>query len=110
MSRTSTIPLPIKPPIAPMLALLAHEMPRGSEWQYEMKVDGFRAIVFWDGDSLFIQSRDLKPLNRYFPELDDALRKVLPAGIVIDGEIVIEGPRGLDFDSLLLRIHPAESR
>ncbi|HEY4491868.1 MAG TPA: ATP-dependent DNA ligase, partial [Acidobacteriota bacterium] len=102
--------LPLKPPIDPMLALLVKEIPEGPDWQYEMKVDGFRAIVFWDGKELFIQSRDLKPLNRYFPELENGLKKVLPPGIVVDGEIVIEGPKGLDFDALLLRIHPAASR
>jgi ATP-dependent DNA ligase len=93
-----------------MLAELSREIPTGDGWQYEMKVDGFRAIVFWDGDELFIQSRDQKPLNRYFPELDQSLREVLPKGVIVDGEIVIEGPKGLDFDGLLLRIHPAASR
>jgi ATP-dependent DNA ligase len=102
--------LPVKPPIEPMLALLSREIPEGPEWTYEMKVDGFRAIVFWDGKELLIQSRDLKPLNRYFPELESALRKRLQPGIVVDGEVVIEGENGLDFDALLLRIHPAASR
>jgi ATP-dependent DNA ligase len=102
--------LPVKPPVEPMLALLEKKMPIGAEWQYEMKVDGFRAIVFWDGKDLLLQSRDLKSLNRYFPELVLALKKELPAGVVVDGEIVIESPRGLDFDALQMRIHPAESR
>lgn len=102
--------LPVNPPVAPMLAALELEIPTGPVWQYEMKMDGFRAIVFYDGNELFIQSRDLKPLNRYFPELDEQLRKSLPSSIVVDGEIVIEGPKGLDFDALLLRIHPAASR
>src|SRR5262245_29741218 len=102
--------LPLQPPIPPMLATLSREIPEGPNWHYEMKVDGFRAIVFWDGDEIYIQSRDLKPLNRYFPELDEQLRTSLPPGIVVDGEVVIESDSGLDFDSLLLRIHPAASR
>jgi ATP-dependent DNA ligase len=93
-----------------MLAKLTDEIPRGGGWQYEPKWDGFRAIVFRDGDEVFIQSRDLKPLDRYFPELPPALRATLPERCVVDGEVVIAGPRGLDFDSLLLRIHPAASR
>jgi ATP-dependent DNA ligase len=93
-----------------MLAKLTAEIPRGGGWQYEPKWDGFRAIVFRDGDEVFIQSRDLKPLDRYFPELPPALRATLPERCVVDGEVVIAGPRGLDFDSLLLRIHPAASR
>jgi ATP-dependent DNA ligase len=102
--------LPFSPPLEPMLARLAAEVPDGSGWLYEPKWDGFRAIVFRDGDEVFIQSRDLKPLDRYFPELPPVLREGLPPRCVIDGEIVIPGPAGLDFDSLLLRIHPAASR
>jgi ATP-dependent DNA ligase len=102
--------LPVKPPLDPMLALLSRELPDGDGWLYEPKWDGFRAIVFWDGKEMFIQSRDLKPLDRYFPELHDRLREILPAGVVVDGEVVIAGPNGLDFDALLLRIHPAASR
>lgn len=102
--------LPIQPPIHPMLAVLQKIIPQGSDWQYEMKVDGFRAIVFWDGNELLIQSRDLKTLNRYFPELEKNLKTVLPPNVVLDGEIVIEGSKGLDFDALLQRIHPAASR
>jgi ATP-dependent DNA ligase len=102
--------LPFSPPLEPMLARLAAEVPDGSGWLYEPKWDGFRAIVFRDGDEVFIQSRDRKPLDRYFPELPPVLREGLPARCVIDGEIVIPGPAGLDFDSLLLRIHPAASR
>jgi ATP-dependent DNA ligase len=104
------VDLPFQPPIEPMLAKLTEEIPRGGGWQYEPKWDGFRAIVFRDGDEVFIQSRDLKPLDRYFPELPPALRATLPERCVVDGEVVIAGPRGLDFDSLLLRIHPAASR
>jgi len=102
--------LPFQPPIEPMLAKLADEIPTGAGWQYEPKWDGFRALVFRDGDEVFIQSRDLKPLDRYFPELPPALRANLPDRCVLDGEVVIAGPDGLDFDSLLLRIHPAASR
>jgi len=93
-----------------MLAKLSAELPPGEGWLFEPKWDGFRAIVFRDGDETFIQSRDLKPLDRYFPELPPALRASLPERCVVDGEIVIPGNEGLDFDSLLLRIHPAASR
>jgi ATP-dependent DNA ligase len=93
-----------------MLARPQASLPEGEGWAYEPKWDGFRAVVFRDGDELLIQSRDLRPLNRYFPELEAPLRDALPARAVVDGEIVIAGPRGLDFDALLLRIHPAASR
>jgi ATP-dependent DNA ligase len=93
-----------------MLAKLTDEIPTGSGWQYEPKWDGFRAIVFRDGAETYIQSRDLKPLDRYFPELPPALMAALPQRCVLDGEVVIAGAHGLDFDSLLLRIHPAASR
>jgi ATP-dependent DNA ligase len=102
--------LPVKPPVDPMLAQLSRTIPDGTGWLYEPKWDGFRAVIFYDGRELFIQSRDLKPLDRYFPELHDRLKEVLPPGVVLDGEIVIAGPQGLDFDALLLRIHPAASR
>jgi len=102
--------LPIQPPIAPMLAELARELPAGEGWLYEPKWDGFRAVVFWDGDELLIQSRDLKPLGRYFPELEAGLREALPAPCVLDGEVVIATDKGLDFEALGQRIHPAESR
>jgi ATP-dependent DNA ligase len=102
--------LPVQPPIAPMLADLSRDLPEGDGWLYEPKWDGFRALVFWDGTELFIQSRDLKSLNRYFPELDEGLRKALPAPCVLDGEVVIAGPSGLDFEALQQRIHPAASR
>jgi ATP-dependent DNA ligase len=100
----------VQPPINPMLAQLTRELPTGEGWLYEPKWDGFRALVFWDGNQVVIQSRDLKPLTRYFPELETGLRELLPPGTVVDGEIVIAGPDGLDFDALLLRIHPAASR
>jgi ATP-dependent DNA ligase len=93
-----------------MLAKLADAIPDGDNWLYEPKWDGFRALIFKDGDELFIQSRDLKPLNRYFPELEAPLREHLPERCVLDGEIVIASGGTLDFDALLLRIHPAASR
>jgi ATP-dependent DNA ligase len=93
-----------------MLAKPQPSIPDGHGWAFEPKWDGFRAIVFRDGDELLVQSRDLRPLNRYFPELEAPLRAALPGRAVVDGEIVIAGRRGLDFDALLLRIHPAESR
>src|SRR5437762_9649033 len=102
--------LPFMPPLEPMLAKLSSELPTGDGWLYEPKWDGFRAIVFRDGDETYIQSRDLKPLDRYFPELPPTLRANLPERCVVDGEVVIAGPDGLDFEALLLRIHPAESR
>jgi ATP-dependent DNA ligase len=99
-----------KPPIAPMLARLAAEIPEGGAWFFEPKWDGFRAIVFRDGTDLFIQSREGKDLGRYFPELHAPLTAQLPKRIVLDGEIVIVRPDGLDFDTLQLRLHPAKSR
>jgi ATP-dependent DNA ligase len=93
-----------------MLAKLAEELPDGGEVLYEPKWDGFRAIVFRGDDDVYIQSRELKPLDRYFPELHDALLEQLPAGCVLDGEVVIMSDHGLDFDLLQLRLHPAASR
>ena len=100
----------IAPPIEPMLAKIADELPGSPNFLFEPKWDGFRAIVFRGAWDVFIQSRDLRPLDRYFPELHDSLLERLPAGCVIDGEIVIAGPNGLDFDALQLRLHPAASR
>src|SRR5262245_64669538 len=93
-----------------MLAKLSNELPEEGEWLFEPKWDGFRALVFRDGEQLVVQSRDLKPLNRYFPELEAPLRASIPERCVLDGEIVIAGDGGLQFEALLLRIHPAESR
>ena len=98
------------PPIEPMLAKVADEIPPGGPWLYEPKWDGFRALVFRKGRDVLIQSRDLNPLDRYFPELHALFLERLPAGCVLDGEIVIAGPRGLDFDALQMRLHPAASR
>jgi ATP-dependent DNA ligase len=100
----------IAPPVEPMLAKLADDLPRGGDYLFEPKWDGFRALVFRGERDLFIQSRDLRPLDRYFPELHDALLERLPAGCVLDGEIVIATAHGLDFDALQLRLHPAASR
>lgn len=93
-----------------MLAKRVDELPTGGEWIFEPKWDGFRALVFRDGDEIFIQSRDEKPLNRYFPELLAPLRSALPERCVLDGEIVIVKEDGLEFDELQLRLHPAASR
>ncbi|MGH2402194.1 MAG: ATP-dependent DNA ligase [Candidatus Limnocylindria bacterium] len=104
---------PIEPPIPPMLAKPTPSIPTGDGWIYEPKWDGFRALVFRDGADVYVQSRDLKPLNRYFPELEEPLRAVgsPESRFVLDGEVVIARPGGgLDFDALLLRIHPAASR
>ena len=98
------------PPVAPMLAKLARQMPEADDLVYEPKWDGFRCIVFRDGDEVELGSRNEKPLTRYFPELLEPLRQALPPRAVVDGEIVITGTRGLDFDALLQRIHPAASR
>lgn len=98
--------LPLKPPIKPQLALTRKELPRGDEWAYEQKLDGFRAIIFVDEESAYIQSRGGKDLTRYFPELSFA-----PGRYILDGELVIRDADGnLEFDALQERIHPAASR
>jgi ATP-dependent DNA ligase len=98
--------LPLSPPIKPQLALTRKQLPEGEEWAYEPKLDGFRAIVFVDGDEAYIQSRGGKPFNRYFPELSFA-----PGRWVLDGELVIRDSDGnLEFDAMQERIHPAQSR
>ena len=102
--------LPFAPPLAPMLSSAADALPGGEGWQFEPKWDGFRALVFRDGDEILLQSRDEKPMNRYFPELIAPLAATLSERCVVDGEIVIVGVGGLDFETLLLRIHPAASR
>ena len=105
-----TIQLPVNPPVLPMLAKRVDELPPGEGWIFEPKWDGFRTLVFRDGDEIFIQSRDEKPLNRYFPEVVETLKAQLPERCVLDGEIVIARNGGLDFEALQLRLHPAESR
>lgn len=102
--------LPVLPPVSPMLAKLTRDLPREKGLYYEPKWDGFRCIVFRDGDDVELGSRNEKPLTRYFPELVDALRRELPERIVLDGEVVIAGTTGLDFDALSQRIHPAAKR
>src|ERR1700750_1579815 len=100
--------LPVMPPVAPMLARRASATPPGQ--LYEPKWDGFRAIVFRDGDAIEIGSRKERPFTRYFPDVVEAVRDSFPPRAVIDGEIVIAGDQGLDFWALQQRIHPAASR
>jgi ATP-dependent DNA ligase len=102
--------LPINPTILPMLAKRVSALPTDGEFIFEPKWDGFRSIIFRDGDEVFIQSRDEKPLDRYFPELIEPIKKQLPKRCVLDGEIVLARDGALDFDSLQLRLHPAASR
>src|ERR1041384_5268018 len=98
--------LPVNPPLLPMLAKRVGELPAGGGWIFEPKWDGFRALVFRDGDEILLQSRDEKSLNRYFPELIEPLRAQLPARCALDGEIVVARDGALDFDALQQRIHP----
>lgn len=100
----------MSPPVLPMLAKRVGQLPEEGDWLFEPKWDGFRTLIFRDGDELLIQSRDKNPLNRYFPELEAPLKAQLPRRCVLDGEIVIVQEQGLDFDSLQLRLHPAASR
>jgi ATP-dependent DNA ligase len=100
----------IPEPLEPMLAKRVDDIPTGDGWLFEPKWDGFRAIVFRDGDRYLIQSRDKKPLNRYFPELEAPILAQLPERFVGDGELVIAKDDGLDFEALQMRIHPAASR
>src|SRR4029079_18704895 len=102
--------LPVNPPVLPMLANRVSELPQGDTWIFEPKWDGFRTLIFRDGDELFIQSRDEKPLDRYFPGRVETLKAQLPSRCVLDGEIVIAKDGGLDFEALQLRLHPAASR
>src|SRR4051812_14630963 len=104
------VELLVPPPVLPMLAKRTDELPAGEAWVFEPKWDGFRVLVFRDRDELLIQSRDAKPLNRYFPELIDHLKRQLPEKCVLDGELVVARDGGLDFEALQLRIHPALSR
>src|SRR5947207_8653258 len=102
--------LPVLPPVKPMLAKAATKLPVGDGLYYEPKWDGFRCIVFRDGDELELGSRNERPLTRYFPEVVEALKRELPDRCVVDGEIVVPAATGLDFDALQQRIHPAASR
>jgi ATP-dependent DNA ligase len=102
--------LPVPPPVAPMLAKRVAAIPEGPGWLFEPKWDGFRLLVFRDGDELLLQSREEKPLDRYFPELRAPLLAQLPERCVLDGELVIARDGALDFEALQMRIHPAASR
>ena len=102
--------LPVASPLKPMLARRVDTLPDGDRWIFEPKWDGFRSLVFRDGETLLIQSRDQKSMNRYFPELLEPLAEQLPERCALDGELVIAGDGALDFEALLLRIHPAASR
>src|SRR5438309_2891759 len=102
--------LEVRPPYAPMEALSVETIPVGADWQYEPKWDGFRCLVFRDGDKVTLQSKAGKPLTRYFPEIVDAVRALAANRFVLDGEIVVPHGRAFSFDDLLQRIHPAQSR
>src|SRR3954447_8975436 len=102
--------LPLKPPIKPQLARSAKELPHGNSWRYEPKWDGFRTIVFRDGDDVHLQSRNGKPMNRYFPEVIDQIRALPGQRLVLDGELIVVVDGIQEFDLLGQRIHPAKSR
>ena len=102
--------LPVMPPVQPMLAKSVADVPDGPGFLYEPKWDGFRCVVFRDGDEVELGSRNEKPLTRYFPDVVEAVKAQLPPRCVVDGEIVIAAGKGLDFEALLQRIHPAASR
>src|SRR6187549_1852888 len=102
--------LAVSPPVLPMLAKRVDALPEGDGWIFEPKWDGFRALVFREGDEILLQSRDGKPLARYFPELLAPLAQALPDRAVLDGEIVIARGDELDFEALQMRLHPAASR
>src|SRR2546421_9028719 len=103
-------PLPLNPPIQPQLARPAKDLPTGEEWRFEPKWDGFRTIVFRDGDDVYLQSRNGKPMNRYFPEVVEAVGQMGNQRLVMDGEIIVVVDGIQEFDLLGQRIHPAESR
>jgi ATP-dependent DNA ligase len=102
--------LPLKPPFPPMEALLVGEIPAGANWEYEPKWDGFRCLAFRDGNKVELQSKSCQPLERYFPEVVEALLKLKASKFVLDGELVVPVSNGFSFDDLLQRIHPAASR
>lgn len=102
--------LPVTPPVSPMLAKAQPALPDGGGWSFEPKFDGFRCLVFRDGDEVVLGSRNERPLTRFFPEVHQPLRDALPERAVVDGELVVVTDGGLDFDLLSLRIHPAASR
>src|SRR5436190_257136 len=100
--KPSDMPLPIQPPFAPMEALSVGEIPRGKDWQYEPKWDGFRCLVFRDDDKVELQSKSGQPLGRYFPEIVESVKTLPAKQFVLDGELVIPEKNGLSFDELLL--------
>src|ERR671916_229020 len=102
--------LPLKPPIKPQLARPAKKLPEGEEWRYEPKWDGFRTLVFRDGDDVHLQSRNGKPMNRYFPEVVEQVAQLAAKQVVLDGEIIVTVDGVQEFDLLSQRIHPAASR
>src|SRR6267142_71326 len=102
--------LPLRAPFPPMEALSVDQIPTGDEWQYEPKWDGFRCLVFRDGDKIELQSKSGQPLTRYFPELVQSVRALKARRFVLDGEIVVPANGSFSFDALLQRIHPAQSR
>src|ERR1700740_2745292 len=101
---------PVKPPLAPMEARLAEEIPAGPGWQYEPKWDGFRCITFREGEQIYLQSKAGQPLARYFPDIAGALSRLPATCFVLDGELVVPVSGALSFDELQLRLHPAASR
>src|SRR3954468_1429070 len=108
-STSRTVRLPIEPPLAPMLAKLTRDLPRDG-YLYEPKWDGFRCLVFRDGDEIELWSRQERPLGRYFPELVEGFRSLRPDRFVLDGEIMLLGRSGFDFATLMTRLHPSASR
>ena len=102
--------LPLKPPLQPQLARSAKELPEGEDWRYEPKFDGFRTIVFRDGDEVHVQSRNGKPMNRYFPDVVEQALALPAQRFVLDGEMVVTVDGVQEFDLLSQRIHPAASR
>src|SRR5947209_19395604 len=102
--------LQLQPPLPPMEAQSVEALPKGPDWQYEPKWDGFRCLAFRDGDDVYLQSKAEKPLGRYFPEIVAAVKALKPRQFALDGEIAVPIAGRLNFDELLQRIHPAESR
>src|ERR687893_2137993 len=102
--------LPLEPPVKPQLARPAKDLPEGAKWRYEPKWDGFRTIVFRDGDDIHLQSRNGKPMNRYFPEIPPQVTTLSEERVVLDGELIVVVDGIQEFDLLGQRIHPAKSR